>query len=58
MAQSVRAGQIALDALYGLGADASARYVERVLSVEKDDVLRVARRVLDLEAYTLALVRP
>jgi zinc protease len=55
---AVRAGQIALDALYGLGADASARYVERVLSVEKDDVLRVARRVLDLEAYTLALVRP
>ena len=55
---AVRAGQIALDALYGLGADASARYVERVLSVNKDDVLRVARRVLDLEAYTLAMVRP
>jgi zinc protease len=55
---AVRAGQIALDALYGLGADAHTRYVERVLSVDKDDVLRVARRVLDLEAYTLAMVRP
>jgi len=55
---AVRAGQIALDALYGLGADASARYVERVLSVGKDDVLRVARRVLDLDAYALATVRP
>jgi zinc protease len=55
---AVRAGQIALDALYGLGADASTRYVERVLSIGKDDVLRVARRVLDLDAYALAMVRP
>jgi zinc protease len=55
---AVRAGQIALDALYGLGADAYARYAERVLSVGKEDVLRVARRVLDLDAYTLAMVHP
>jgi zinc protease len=55
---AVRAGQISLDALYGLGADAYTRYVERILSVGKDDVLRVARRVLALDAYTLAMVRP
>ena len=55
---SVRAAHLSLDALYGLGADADRYYVERVLAVSKDDVLRVARRVIDLTAPTIAVVRP
>ncbi len=55
---SVRAAHLSLDALYGLGADADRFYVERIQSVTKDDVLRVARRVIDLGAATTAVVRP
>jgi zinc protease len=55
---NVRAGQIALDALYGLGPDAREDYAARVLALTKDDLLRVARRVLTLDAYTIATVRP
>jgi zinc protease len=55
---SVRAAHLSLDALYGLGADADRFYVERILSVSKEDVLRVARRVIDLAAPTVAVVRP
>lgn len=55
---SVRAAHLSLDALYGLGADADRSYVERVLSVSRDDVLRVARRVIDLAQSTVAVVRP
>ena len=52
------AAHIALNALYGLGADAESRYPEQVAAVTRDDVLRVARRVIELDAYTLAVVRP
>ncbi len=52
------AGRMALDALYGLGADESWRYIEAVEAVQKEDVLRVARRIIQLDAYTEALVAP
>jgi zinc protease len=55
---SNRALHVALDALYGLGPDASAHYAEQVRAVGRDDVLRVARRVFDLESFTLAAIRP
>lgn len=55
---SVRAAHLSLDALYGLGADADRSYVARVLSVGAEDVLRVARRVIDLSAPVVAVVRP
>jgi zinc protease len=55
---AVHAAHIALDALYGLGADASERYVEKILAVTPEDVLRVARRVVRLDAYTLAAITP
>jgi zinc protease len=54
---AARAAQIALDARYRLGADASRQYAARVAAVSGEDVLRVGRRVLDLEAYTLAVIR-
>jgi zinc protease len=55
---STRALQLALDARYGLAGDFDALYPQRIRAVSADDVLRVARRVIDLEAYTLAAIRP
>jgi zinc protease len=53
-----RAAQTSADARYGLGPDAAALYPERIRAVTADDVLRVARRVLDLDAFALAAIRP
>jgi zinc protease len=53
-----RATHLALDVLYGVGIDAHRRYPERVLAVTKDDVLRVARRVVNLGAAVVAVIRP
>jgi zinc protease len=55
---AVHAAHVSLDALYGLGPDASRRYAERIAAVGKDDVLRVARRVIRLDAYTEACIHP
>jgi len=55
---AVRALHVALDARYGLGPDADRDYPNRIQQVTKEDVLRVARRVIDLDGYTLAAVRP
>ena len=56
--RAVRAAHLALDARFGLGPDASRDYAERVHAITRDDVLRIARRVIKLDAYTLASVRP
>lgn len=55
---SVRASHVALDGLYGLGPDFDRRYAERVRAVTRDDLLRVARRIVRLDAVTLATIRP
>lgn len=55
---AVRAAHMAIDALYGLGADAQRRYAASIATVTADDVLRVARRVVDLSAPVEALIRP
>jgi zinc protease len=52
------AAHMALDALYGLGPTAHQRYAEAVQSVTAEDVLRVAERIIRLDAYTLAIIRP
>jgi predicted Zn-dependent peptidase len=49
---------VALDARYGLGPDADRGYQDRIRRITPEDVLRVARRIIDLEAYTLAAIRP
>jgi zinc protease len=51
-----RALAMALDARYGRGVDADRTFPERVRAIGADDLLRVARRFLDLRAYTLATV--
>jgi zinc protease len=55
---AVRAAHLSLDALYGLGPDESQRYAEKIEAVGVEDALRVVRRVIDLDAYTLAVIRP
>jgi len=55
---AARALLVSLDALYDLGADAHQDYVARVHAVGKEDLLRVTRRIIDLESYTLAVIRP
>jgi zinc protease len=55
---AVHAAHVSLDALYGLGPAASRGYADAIRAVDKEDVLRVARRIVDLDAYTLAVVRP
>ena len=55
---SSRALHTALDALYGLGPDYGDHYPEAIAAVSGEDVLRVARRVLDLERRVLATIRP
>jgi zinc protease len=55
---AVRAAHVALDARYGLGPDADRHYTERIESISKKDVLRVARRIITLDAYTVAIIRP
>ena len=48
---------LALDALYGLGATHHLGYAKRIEAVTVEDVQRVARRLLRLEAPIIALVR-
>jgi zinc protease len=55
---AVRAAHMAIDALYGLGADAQRRFAANVAAVTADDVLRVARRVIDLPRAVEAVIRP
>jgi zinc protease len=55
---AVRAAHMAIDSLYGLGADAQRRYAANVAAVGADDVLRVARRIIDLSAPVEAVIRP
>ena len=54
---AVHAAQTSLHALYGLGAAASRAYPEQIRAVSGKDVLRVAQRIIDLDAYAEAVVR-
>ena len=55
---AVHAAHLSLDPLYGLAPDAGRHYPERIAAVDKDEVLRVARRVIRLDAYTEACIHP
>jgi zinc protease len=54
---AVHAAQTCLHALYGLGPAASSGYPDRIRAVGAKDVLRVAQRIVRLDAYTEAVVR-
>ncbi len=53
-----RAALMALDHCYGIGADNFLTYASRIEAVTADDVLEVARRVIDPNRSALALVGP
>lgn len=53
---TTHAAHMALDALYGLGADASMRYREKIAALSKQDVLRAVRQVLTLDRCTIVRV--
>jgi len=55
---AARAAHIALDSLYGLGPDAYQDYASKIRSLSQDDILRVAHRIVRLDAYTLSLICP
>jgi len=55
---SARAAVYAFDECYGLGADASARYAERIAAVTAEEVLAAAQRVLTPSREVIALVAP
>jgi zinc protease len=52
------ANQMSLDELYGLGFEYYQRYPGEILKVTREDVQRVAREYLNLEAYALAIIQP
>ena len=53
-----RAGVMALDSAYGLGADRYLRYAEEIQAVTPEQVLAVAARVIDFEKSALVVVGP
>ena len=53
-----RAGVIALDAAYGLGADRYLRYPDEIAAVTPAQVQEVARRVIDFQRSALTIVGP
>ncbi len=53
-----QANLISLDELYGIGFDHYEHYSQNIQKVKKEDVDRVAREYFQLDAYTLAIVRP
>ena len=52
-----QASLLSLDELYGLGATWHLGYDERISAVGVEDVKRVARRVLRLDAPVVAIIR-
>lgn len=55
---SDQAFDLAQNERYGLGYDFSRRYVEAIENVSVRDVLRVARKYIQLDRYTLVTVGP
>jgi zinc protease len=53
-----QANQMSLDELYGSGFDYYQRYPQEIEKVSREDVLRVAKKYFNLEAYTLAVIQP
>lgn len=48
----------AFNEIYGLGYKEVARYPERILKVTREDILRVAKKYIDLKACVLSIVAP
>jgi zinc protease len=55
---SDRAEDIGLNTLYGLGYNYTPKYIEKLREVTADDVLRVARKYLDMEHCAIVKILP
>lgn len=55
---SSQAARIAFDEIYGQGYDDYQKYPENIMSVTKEDVLNVAKKYIDLNKYTITVLRP
>ena len=55
---AVHAAHMSLDSLYGLGPSSYRDYPERIKAISTEDVERVTRQIIDLDKYTLAVIRP
>lgn len=57
-ANAARAAAMALSERYGLGHSHFMKYPKSISDVTPDDVLEVARKYIDLDRYSLAVIRP
>ncbi|MBI5299354.1 MAG: insulinase family protein [Deltaproteobacteria bacterium] len=48
----------AFNELYGMGYEEVKCYPEKIMKVTREDVLRVAKKYIDLDAYVLSIVAP
>lgn len=55
---SAQAAKITFDELYGIGWEEYKKYSDNVYAVTKEDVLEAARKYIDLDSYTLVIVKP
>ncbi|MEW6144332.1 MAG: pitrilysin family protein [Thermodesulfobacteriota bacterium] len=55
---SSQAAKITFDELYGIGWDEYKRYPQEIFAVTKEDVQKAARKYIDLDRYTLIIVKP
>lgn len=53
-----QASDMANNELLGLGFDEYKRYPGKIEAVTEDDILKIAQRYIDLDAYTLSVVGP
>jgi len=52
------AATMAFDERYGLGGDFYLRYPRAIEGVTREEVLRVARKYIDLDSYAVVIIRP
>jgi len=55
---SAQAAKIAFDELYDVGWEEYINYPENIYAVTKEDVVNAARKYIDLDKYTLVIVKP
>lgn len=44
--------------LYGIGIGEVEKYPQKILKVTREDILQVAKKYIDLDAYVLSIIRP
>lgn len=54
---SSQAAKTAFDEIYGIGWDEYKEFPERIYSVTREDVVEAAKKYIDLDRYTLAVVK-